>query len=72
MEERAKSLVGRRVEIHIGTRMGSFLKIGRIASVSDGVIRLKGPSGLETSVPLKDKWVVVKSIEERAHPGEET
>lgn len=62
MEHTAKGLVGRDVILTIATRMGTFDKNGRIVSVEDGHIKLKGPSGMETTVPLKDRWMRVESI----------
>lgn len=62
MEEIAKGLVGHEVMLTIMGKYGSFRKNGRIVGVQDGFVRLKGPSGMETSVPLDDRWFNIKSI----------
>lgn len=62
MEGTANGLVGHDVILTIATRMGTFDKKVRIVSVEDGHIKLKGPSGMETTVPLKDHWMRVESI----------
>lgn len=62
MEGTAKGLVGHDVVLTIGTKMGTFDKKGRIVSVEDGYITLKGPSGMDTTVPLEDRWMKVESI----------
>jgi len=62
MEGTAKGLVGHDVILTIATRMGTFDKKGRIVSVDDGYIKFRGPSGMETTVPLKDHWMRVESI----------
>lgn len=63
MEVIAKGLVGQDVVLTIATKMGTFKKTGKIVHVLDGIIRLKGPSGMESPVPLKDQWMNVTGIE---------
>lgn len=70
MEDTARMLVGRQVEIKIETRGEPFRKRGTIVGVRDGFLRFKGPSGMETSLPLHDKWFRVAGIEEKAPAGE--
>lgn len=62
MEAIAKGLVGRQVVISIATKMGSFQRTGEIVDVQDGVVRIKGPSGMEGSIPIKDKWMRITEI----------
>lgn len=63
MEVVAKGLVGQDVVLTVATKMGTFKKSGKIVQVQDGIIRLKGPSGMESPVPLKDRWMNVTGIE---------
>ena len=70
MEEIAKGFVGHEVVLDIATIAGSFRKHGVIVGVQNGIIRLKGPSGMETSVPLGDRWMRVEGISAKDNDNE--
>lgn len=63
MESVAKGLVNQQVILTIKTKMGLTQRAGQIVSVEGGFIKLKGPSGMETAIPIKDDWMIVTEIE---------
>lgn len=63
MEYIAKGLVGHEVVLTILRKPKfKFERGGRIVDVQNGVIKIKGPSGMETAIPLDDEYMKVESI----------
>lgn len=63
MEHTAKGLVGRDVVLTILRKPKvRFEREGRIVAVEHGTIKIKGPSGMDTVIPLDDEYMRVESV----------